>query len=144
MTKPKANQTSFKPGQSGNPAGRTPGYGEVAKLRKSIADHIPDIITALVTQSKAGDVGASRLLLERVFPAVKPVEQPQAINLPGDTLTERGRAVLDAIASGELAPGNGAQLLAAIGTLAKVSELDELAARVAALEKTKESTDGNA
>jgi len=38
------------------------------------------------------------------------------------------------VASGELAPGQGAQLVAAIGTLARVAEFDELAARVASLE----------
>ena len=42
--------------------------------------------------------------------------------------------MLAALASGELAPGQGAQLLAAIGSLGKVTELDELAARVASLE----------
>lgn len=144
MTKPKANKTSFKPGQSGNPAGRTPGHGEVAKLRKSIADHIPDIITSLVTQAKGGDVAASRLLLERVFPAIKPVEQAQAIKLPEGTLTEQGGAVLAAIASGELAPGQGAQLLAAIGTLGKVAKFDELEARLSAIEKSKRPNNGNA
>ena len=55
--------------------------------------------------------------------------------LPEGSLTEQGRAVLASVASGELAPGQGATLLGAIGTLARVAELDELAARVAELEK---------
>jgi len=38
------------------------------------------------------------------------------------------------VAAGELAPGQGAQLLAAIGTLGKIAELDELTARITALE----------
>ena len=50
-------------------------------------------------------------------------------------LTDQGRAVLASVAAGELAPGQGAQLLTAIGTLARVTEIDELAARVAALEE---------
>ncbi len=37
------------------------------------------------------------------------------------TLAEQGRAVLAAAAAGELGPGQGAQLLAAIGALAKVA-----------------------
>jgi hypothetical protein len=42
--------------------------------------------------------------------------------------------VLASVAAGQLAPGQGAALVAAIGTLARVTEIDELAARVAALE----------
>ena len=43
--------------------------------------------------------------------------------------------MLASVAAGELAPGQGAALLGAIGTLSRVSEIDELAARVAELEK---------
>jgi hypothetical protein len=129
------NAASWKPGKSGNPRGRKPGTGEVAKLRKEIAEHIPDIVTQLVTKAKAGDVGAARLLLERVLPAVKPVEAAAPVALPEDgTLTDKGAAVLAAVAAGDLAPGQGAALLAALGTLAKVAEVDELQRRIEALE----------
>lgn len=131
---PKTKDTRFKPGQSGNPSGRAPGSGEVGRLRQAIALHIPAIVEQLVLQAQGGDVGAARLLLERVLPPVKAVEQAQSIDLPEGTLTEQGRAVLRSVAAGELAPGQGAQLLAAIGTLGKVVELDELVARITALE----------
>ena len=68
---------------------------------------------------------------------MKATEQPQAIALPDGSLTEQGRAVLAAVAAGELAPGQGAALLGAIATLGKVAELDELSARVAALENAR-------
>ena len=74
----------------------------------------------------AGDVGAARLLLERVVPPLKATEDAARLALPDGTLTEQGRAVLGAIAAGALGPGQGAALLAAIGTLARVVELDEL------------------
>jgi len=44
------------------------------------------------------------------------------------------------VAAGELAPGQGAQLLAAIGTLGKIAGLDELAARITVLEATNAKT----
>ena len=53
----------------------------------------------------------------------------------GGTLTAQGRAVLSAVAAGELAPGQGAQLLAAIGSLARVTEIDEMEARLTKLEE---------
>lgn len=124
----------WKPGQSGNPAGRPPGTGDVAKLRADIADRVPQLLGQLFTQAMAGDVGAARLLLERSIAPLKAVEPPQALTLPDGTLTEQGRAVLGAVAGGELAPGQGAALLGAIATLARVTEVDELTRRIEKLE----------
>jgi hypothetical protein len=132
-------KTMWKPGESGNPRGRTPGAGEVSKLRKGVAEHVPEIITKLAEQAKAGDVGAARLLLERVIAPLKAAEHPAAISLPEGSLTEQGRAVLQAAGLGDLAPGQAAQLLAGLGALAKLIETDELAARIAALEAKHES-----
>lgn len=50
------------------------------------------------------------------------------------TLADRGRAVLAAAVTGELPLSQATQLLAGLGTLARIVEVDELAARVAALE----------
>lgn len=131
----------WKPGQTGNPKGRPPGVSAITKLRASIADEVPQILAALVTAAKAGDVQAARLILERVLPPVKAIEQAVALQLPeGGTLTAQGKAVLSAVAAGTLAPGQGAQLLAAIGTLAKVMEIDELEARLTKLEAQSEKS----
>ena len=129
-------RNGWKPGQSGNPKGKTPGSGELQRLRASIAADVPDILAGLVLAAKGGDVQAARLILERVLPPVKPIEQTQELDFPeGGTLTAQGRAVLSAVAAGELAPGQGAQLLAAIGSLARVTEIDELTARITTLEE---------
>ena len=125
----------WKPGTSGNPKGRTPGTGEVAAIRAAIADRVPDLLTAMMVRALDGDVGAARLLLERAIAPLKAAEQPQAMNLPDGTLTDQGRAVLASVAAGELGPSAGAALLGAIGTLARVTELDELTARITALEQ---------
>ena len=124
----------WKPGESGNPAGRKPGTGEVAKIRAAIGERVPELLDKLMAQALEGDTSAARLLLERAVAPLKAAEQPQALTLPDGTLTEQGRAVLASVASGELAPGQGAALLGAIGTLARVSEIDELAIRITALE----------
>jgi hypothetical protein len=125
----------WKPGESGNPKGKPPGSGELQRLRASIAADVPEILAGLVAAAKGGDVQAAKVILERIFPAVKPVEQTQEIDLPeGGTLTAQGRAVLSAVADGELAPGQGAQLLAAIGSLARVTEIDDLTQRIEKLE----------
>jgi hypothetical protein len=124
----------WKPGQSGNPAGRKPGTGEVAKIRARISARVPELLDALMVSALSGDVGAARLLLERAVAPLKAAEQPQALHMPGDTLTEKGRAVLDAVAAGELAPGQGALLLGAIGAMLKLIDADEMAARISLIE----------
>jgi len=135
MIEAKKKRGSWKPGQSGNPAGRKPGTGEVAQIRAAIAARVPELLTAMMTKALEGDVGAARLLLERAVPPLKAAEQTQALSLPDGTLTQQGRAVLACVAAGELAPGQGAQLLTGIGTLARVVEIDELAKRIEKLEE---------
>lgn len=135
MTEKPKRPGRWTPGVSGNPAGRKPGSGEVAQIRAAIAARVPELLTALMAKALDGDVGAARLLMERAVAPLKAAEQTQALMLPEGSLTEQGRAVLASVASGELAPGQGATLLGAIGTLARVVEIDDLAARVAALEK---------
>ena len=134
--KRKAPPHAWRAGQSGNPRGRRPGTGEVAKLRAAIAEHVPTILERLVAAALQGDVSAARLLLERVCPPLKATEEAAPLALPDGTLTEQGRAVLGAVAAGDLAPGQGAALLGAIGTLARVAEVDELERRLTALEAT--------
>lgn len=125
----------WKAGESGNPAGRKRGTGDVAKLRASLASDVPEILAKLVTAAKGGDVQAARLILERILPPVRPVEQTVPLRLPeGGTLTAKADAVLSAAAAGDLAPTQAAQLITALGSLAKITEIDELAVRIAALE----------
>jgi hypothetical protein len=131
----KAPKTAWRKGQSGNPAGKAAGTGKVQALRASIEQHIPSIISGLVAKATLeGDVGAARLLLERVLPPVKATEQATPLQLPSGSLTDQGRAVLTAVAAGELSPTQGAQLVTAIGSLARLVELDELTNRITALE----------
>ena len=124
----------WKAGESGNPAGRKPGSGEVAKMRAAIAAHVPALVVVLVERALGGDVGAARLLLERTIAPLKASEEAAPLTMRDGTLTEQGRAVVAAVATGELAPGQGAALLASLGTLAKLAEADELTRRIEALE----------
>ena len=133
MKSPKSSN-GWKAGQSGNPAGRKPGTGAVAKIRASMAEHVPALVAVLLERAMAGDIGAARLLLERTVAPLKAAEQSAPLALPAGTLTEQGRAVIAAVASGELAPSQGAALLSSLGTLAKLTEADELARRIDALE----------
>ena len=125
----------WKPGQSGNPAGKKPGNGKIDKLRAALAKELPEVLAALVAQAKAGDIGAIKLILERTVPALRPVDAASPLNLPAaGGLAEQGRAVLAALAVGHLPANQAAGILQGLGNLATLVELDELTRRIEALE----------
>lgn len=80
------------------------------------------------------------MLLERTVAPLKATDAPQSVRLPSDGLADQGRAVIASVASGELPVSQGAALLSAIGSLARVVEVDELAQRITALEERHAST----
>ena len=139
MTTIEKKQGRWKPGESGNPDGRKPGTGKIARLREGIAEHMPEIINQMVSKAKEGDVQAARLLLERVIPQIKPMEQLVEINLSVEAdLSTQGQSIIHAVADGILAPGQGSALLTSLGTLARIKEIDELEKRLAVLEEASE------
>jgi hypothetical protein len=125
---------TFAPGNPGGP-GRPHGRGPVAELRAALAADLNKILDKLREQALAGDVGAARVIVERVLPAYRAEERVAPIALPVDgSLVEQARAVVQAAADGELGPGQAVQIVSALGGVAKLIESEELARRVAVLE----------
>ena len=94
-----------------------------------------EIIEQLVGKAKEVDLQATHLLLERVLPPMKAIEAMVKLDLPAHAgLTEQGYSITQAVAAGSLAPGQRAALLSGLGRLAKLKEIDELSARITALE----------
>lgn len=137
MTTKKSAPTAWKPGQSGNPDGRPKGSINAATRLRRMID-AGKIVKRLQQAALAGDVQAARTLLERALPvhraSAAPVEVPGLADAPD--LTGKAQAVLAAVADGSIPPDLGAQLVTAIGTVARVAEVDELQRRIAALEAT--------
>ena len=124
----------FAPGNRASP-GRPPGRGPVAELRATLATDLDKIIDALRAQALAGDAQAIRIILDRVLPALRPVDMPTMLALPvGGTLADQARAVVQAAADGDLAPAQAAQIVTALGGVAKIIETTELMRRIEALE----------
>lgn len=128
---------TWKPGQSGNPAGRPKSDLGRAALREQIADALPVVIKKLIALAKAGDVQAARTLLERVLPPVRPevslIELPEVAAAEG--FTARTEALIKAAVCGEVAPDVAARLLAGVAQAARAADIDDQAKRLAALEE---------
>ena len=127
----------FKKGQSGNPAGRPKGSGISGQLRKAITDSAADIVQAMITNAKAGDMQAAKALLDKVLPTLKP--EALSVLLPdmvgAETLSAKAEAAIDAAGAGELSPSAASDLVSAIAGLAKIIETTELQKRLEALEQ---------
>ncbi len=124
----------FAPGNKASP-GRPPGRGAVAEMRDALAADLGGIIDTVRAKAMAGDMQAARIILDRLVPSLRPVEIPTAVSMPaGATLAGQAQAVIDAAANGSLAAGQAAQIVTALGGVAKIIEATELLKRIEALE----------
>jgi hypothetical protein len=131
----------FRPGQSGNPAGRRPGArNRVTALAQRLMDADAEpVIVALIQAAKGGDVAAIKLVLERVapLPRNRPVRfYMPAIETPAD-LGAAMTAVLQAAADAELTPDEATSIASLIETRRRMIEMLELEERIAALEQNR-------
>ena len=123
----------FSKGNKASP-GRTPGRSKVAELREKLAQDVDAVIRIVREQALAGDPQAIRILLDRVLHSLRPVELPTPLNLPEGNLAHQAHAVVQAVANGDIAPSQAAQIIAALGGVAKIIETTDLLDRITKLE----------
>jgi hypothetical protein len=126
--------TKFQSGTSGNPAGRPKDKTPATLLRKSINDKIPEILNAMIESALNGDMQTARVLLDKVCPALRPQALP--INLLAiDSLTGQGDEIIKATMAGQIPPDIGSMLITALANQGKLIEIQEMAKRLADIEK---------
>lgn len=135
---PKAG-SKWKPGQSGNPKGKPKGTRHKATQLAigMMNDEAEQIVRKVIDGALEGDAVCLRLCLERLAPPAK--ERPLSLTLP-DTATAEGvsaaqQAIVQAVATGELLPGEAATLAGIVETRRKALETEELERRIAVLEE---------
>lgn len=131
-------KSTWKKGQSGNPAGKKPGTRNKATMMvlSLMEKGAEEIAATIVEAARGGDLGAARFVLDRLVPPMR--ERPIDIDLP-NTDTVQGvdraqQAIIEAVARGELLPGEGSVLAGLVEARRKTIETIDLEQRVAALE----------
>jgi len=128
----------FPKGRGGNPAGKPKGTrSRVTVLAEKLMEgDAADVVRAVLTAAKAGDMTAARLVLERVSPVRK--GRPLVFDLPtvdtaADVLTALGDVVRQ-VADGTLTTDEAAAVAGLLETKRKAIETVEIERRLSALE----------
>lgn len=125
----------FKPGQSGNPAGRKKGTPDRrTQARELFVQHKDALIGKAIELALTGDATALRMCLDRIVPALKPGAAPVVLPKFPLALAGKGELVLAQLAAGDIAPDAAAMIMGAIAAQVRIVEASELEMRVAALE----------
>lgn len=138
-------QGRFKPGQSGNPAGKPRGARHrITMLAEQLmADDATAVVQAVIAAAKGGDMVAARLVLDRIAPARK----GSAVTLDLPTMSTAAdcvaamSAITSAAASGEITSEEGQALAGLVEMQRKAIETGDLETRIAAMERRLEGKD---
>lgn len=129
----------FKPGQSGNPAGRPLGARHKTTLAvEALLDGEAEALTRkALEQALNGDGPALRFCLDRIAPARR--DAPITFALPAirtaaDAITASA-SLLEAVAEGEVTPDEAGRVMALLSAHKGLLEAGELEARISALEE---------
>jgi Family of unknown function (DUF5681) len=129
----------FKPGQSGNPAGKPKGarHKTTLAMEALLEGEAEGLTRKAVEMALAGDTTAMRLCFERIMPARK--DRPVMFEFPkletaADAVKAAG-ALVAAVASGELTPSEAAELSRLVENFTRVLEASEFEARLTRLER---------
>jgi hypothetical protein len=131
--------TRFKPGQSGNPAGKPKGTHHKATLAmEALLDGEAEALTRkAVEMALAGDTTALRLCMDRIAPPRR--DRPISFTLPkletAADAVKAASAILEAVAGGDITPGEAAELGKLVEAFARTLEVSELEDRISRLEE---------
>lgn len=136
---PKQRGRPWRPGQSGNPAGKPKGVRHRATMiaEALIDGEAEEVVRAMVDAAKKGDTTAGRVILERLLPPRR--ERPVCFALPKlegppDAVAAMA-AITEAVASGDLTPGEAAELAKLVDGFVRAIEATDFEARLSALEQ---------
>jgi hypothetical protein len=133
----------FKPGRSGNPAGKPKGTRNAALVALDAIgeESARTVLQSVITAAQAGDMRAAEVILRRVWPERK----GRAVVLDLPRITESGHVVealatiTDAAARGEITPDEASALAGLVEGQRRAIETTDLERRLVALEQRMEA-----
>ena len=130
---------TFGPGNCANPAGKPKGTRHRVTLmaEKLMDGAAEDVVNAVVSRAKDGDMVAAKLVLDRIAPVRKgrPVSLPlPPVETAAGVLAALG-ATVTAMADGDITPDEAATVAGILEVKRRAIETAELEARIAALEE---------
>lgn len=142
MTQPRKNAPTtrgrpFEPGNPGRPKGAR--HRTTLAIEALLEGEHEKLTRKAVDLALKGDTTALRLCLERLAPARKDapvsVDLPR-VNSPADAVAASA-ALIEAVSAGEITPDEAGRVMALLTAHRAILETGELAARIAALEETR-------
>ena len=133
--------TRWKPGESGNPAGRPKGSrnARTRLIEGLIGEDAEEIVRKAIELAKSGDGPVLRMMMERLMPP--PKDSPISFELPPiQSVTDAkvaSSSVLKAVAKGDITPSEGASVMALLVSHKIIVEATDFESRIAALEAKK-------
>ena len=128
---------TFGPGNPGRPKGAR--HKATLAVEALLEGQSEALTQAAITSALEGDTAALRLCLDRVAPVRK--DSPVTFDLPdvatAQDAAEAARAVLQAVAAGEVTPTEAATVMGVVEQFRRALETTELEARIAKLEARK-------
>jgi Family of unknown function (DUF5681) len=132
----------FKPGQSGNPAGKPKGarHRATRAVEVLLTGEAAAITRKCIQMAKKGDGTAMRLVMERIDPVRKgrPVILPLPSIEKASDLVPAMAQVIVAMGQGEITPEEASTIAATLELKRKAIETAELEQRIARLEQAQE------
>ncbi len=127
----------WQPGQSGNPKGRPVGS---RNKKNVIAEEFEkdgsEVARVVMNAALEGDMQAANMVLQRLSPPLRARAEKVTFELTPDApLHQQANQVLASVAEGSIDPETGKLLIDCIQSVAGIRAVDELEARLQALEE---------
>lgn len=135
----KKQTTRFKPGVSGNPKGKPKGARSLSSrfAEAILAEDAEAVIRKVIEKAKEGDMGAAKMVFDRIAPIRKgaPVHIKIASVSDAAGVAQATQNVLEAVASGSLTPDEATAISGLLEARRKAIETMELERRITELER---------
>ena len=128
------HQGQFKPGQSGNPAGKPLGTRNktTRAIEALLEGEAEELTRKAIELAKAGDLAALRLCLDRIVDRHIPFKLPK-LEKPEDAVAAAA-AIVEAVAGAELTPSEAAEMMKLVEGYTTILEAEDHEQRLRALE----------